>query len=293
MKKVNNNQEAAGAEKITLKKNERPGLTHKILVTALCALVMFTQTGCRREGAGDGDGARSSRQSSDRQYYSDASHERESGDGAAQQVDGIRHTVAAGQSLIALKDIYGISIPAIKKHNPGVSENTPLKAGQKVFIPGSPSVLTARRDAYLKNRKNSGAASTGDDEEIEKLNWPASGAVLSKFSQASKGIYIKIAPGAAIKAVSAGEVVYSGKMKGYGNLIIVDHLNGLFSIYGLNAKNIVNKGDAVKTGAKVAIGGDKITDGYSKLYFELRTINSKTGEPESIDPLKHLKAEKR
>lgn len=293
MKKVNNNEETAAGKIAAVKTNRKPGLTHKILVTALCALVMFTQTGCRRDGAGDGEGARASRQSSDRQYYSDASHERESDSRTAQQQsDGIRHTVTAGQSLIALKDIFGISIPAIKKHNPGVSENTPLKIGQKVFIPGSPSVLTARRDAYLKNKKNSGAAS-GDDDEIEKLNWPASGTVLSKFSQASKGIYMKIAPGSSIKAVSAGEVVYSGKMKGYGNLIIVDHLNGLFSIYGLNAKNIVNKGDTVKTGTKLAIGGDKITDGYSKLYFELRTINSKTGEPESIDPLKYLKAEKR
>lgn len=292
MKKVNNNEETAAGKIAAVKTNRKPGLTHKILVTALCALVMFTQTGCRRDGAGDGEGARTSRQSSDRQYYSDSSHERESAATAAQQSDGIRHTVTAGQSLIALKDIFGISIPAIKKHNPGVSENTPLKIGQKVFIPGSPSVLTARRDAYLKNKKNSGAAS-GDDDEIEKLNWPASGTVLSKFSQASKGIYMKIAPGSSIKAVSAGEVVYSGKMKGYGNLIIVDHLNGLFSIYGLNAKNIVNKGDTVKTGTKLAIGGDKITDGHSKLYFELRTINSKTGEPESIDPLKYLKAEKR
>lgn len=293
MRKVNNNEETAAGKIAAVKANRKPGLTHKILVTALCALVMFTQTGCRRDGAGDGEGARSSRQSSDRQYYSDASHERESDARAAQQVDGIRHTVTAGQSLIALKNIYGISIPAIKKHNPGVSENTSLKVGQKVFIPGSPSVLTARRDAYLKNKKNSGATSVSDDDGSEKLNWPAAGTVISKFSQASKGIYIKIAPGAAIKAVSAGEVVYSGKMKGYGNLIIIDHLNGLFSIYGLNAKNIVSKGDTVKTGAKVAIGGDKITDGHSKLYFELRTINSKTGEPESIDPLKYLKAEKK
>jgi murein DD-endopeptidase MepM/ murein hydrolase activator NlpD len=292
VKKVNKNEETAAGKIAAVKTNRKPGLTHKILVTALCALVMFTQTGCRRDGAGDGEGARAPRQSSDRQYYSDSSHERESEARATQQSEGIRHTVAAGQSLIALKNIYGISIPAIKKHNPGVSENTSLKIGQKVFIPGSPSVLTARRDAYLKNKKNSGATPS-DADDIEKLSWPAAGTVISKFSQASKGIYIKIAPGSPIKAVSAGEIVYSGKMKGYGNLIIVDHLNGLFSIYGLNAKNIVNKGDTVKTGTKVAIGGDKITDGYSKLYFELRTINSKTGEPESIDPLKNLKAEKK
>lgn len=285
---INNAAEGAVSNRRRESAAVKPGFAHKVLLMALCALVMLTQTGCRRESTGD---ARAPRESADRQYYSDSSHERDRA-GAERASDGITHTVAAGQSLIALKDIYGISIPAIKKHNPGVSENTPLKIGQKVFIPGSPSVLAARRDSYLKTRKNSGASAPETAEEIEKLNWPVAGTVLSKFSPSSKGIYIKIAPGAAVKAVSHGEVVYAGKMKGYGNLIIIDHLNGLFSIYGLNAKNLAAKGEAVKTGAKIAIGGDKITNGYSKLYFELRTINSATGEPESVDPLKYLKAAK-
>jgi len=264
--------------------NKTERAANKILLLLICLLVAVTQSGCKRGGAGE-DGA--PYQSADRQY-SDSSREKAHEEEAS--VDGLTHTVTAGQSLIALKDIYGISIQAIKKYNPEVSENKPLKIGQKVFIPGSSAVLKARRDSYTKNKKGGGQS---EPEGVEKLNWPVSGTQISKFSPASKGIYIKIAPGAAIKSVAQGEVVYSGKMKGYGNLIIVDHLNGLFSIYGLNAKNLVNKGDTVKTGSKVAIGGDKITAGYSKLYFELRNINSNTGEPESVDPLKYLKAEKK
>ncbi len=265
------------------KHNKTERAANKILLLLICLLVAVTQSGCKRGGAGE-DGA--PYQSADRQY-SDSSREK-----APEEVsvDGLTHTVTAGQSLIALKDIYGISIQAIKKHNPEVSENRPLKIGQKVFIPGSSAVLKARRDSYMKNKKGGGSA---EQDGIEKLDWPVSGKLISKFSPASKGIYIKIAPGTAVKAVSHGEVVYSGKMKGYGNLIIVDHLNGLFSIYGLNARNLVNKGDTVKAGSKVAIGGDKVTAGQSKLYFELRNINSNTGEPESVDPLKYLKAEKK
>jgi murein DD-endopeptidase MepM/ murein hydrolase activator NlpD len=250
-------------------------------------MVIMTQTGCKRGG---GEDSRAPYESGGREDYSDSS--RDPSKKEQERVDGITHTVTAGQSIIALKNIYGISIQAIKNHNPEVSENRVLKIGQRVFIPGSPQVLNARRDSFLK-----GKSATADDETapdggiIDKLNWPAAGTVLSKFSQASKGIYIKIAPGTTVKTVGQGEVVYSGKMKGYGNLIIVDHLNGLFSIYGLNAKNLVNKGDTVKSGGRIAVGGDKITEGYSKLYFELRSINSKTGEPESVDPLKYLKAE--
>lgn len=263
----------------------------KIILFLICVMAIMTQTGCKRGGdeharapyKGDSGGG---------EYYSDSS--REPSKKEYERVDGITHTVTAGQSIIALKNIYGISIQAIKNHNPEVSENRVLQIGQKVFIPGSPQVLNARRDSYLKGKNAPAADETAPDGGIiEKLNWPAAGSVISKFSQASKGIYIKIAPGTAIKSVGQGEIVYSGKMKGYGNLIIVDHLNGLFSIYGLNAKNLVNKGDTVKNGARIAIGGDKITEGYSKLYFELRSINSKTGDPESVDPLKYLKTEKK
>ncbi len=276
MKKVNNNGNISSR-------------SDKLILFLICMMVIMTQTGCKRGGGEDG---RVSYEKDGGEYYSDTS--RETSRKEKQSVDGITHTVTAGQSLIALKNIYGISIQAIKNHNPEVSENRVLKIGQQVFIPGSPQVLNARRDSYLKVKSASGKTEDTRDEEIaDRLNWPASGTVLSKFSQASKGIYIKIAPGAAIKTVGAGEIVYSGKMKGYGNLIIVDHLNGLFSIYGLNAKNLVNKGDTVKNGSRIAIGGDKITEGYSKLYFELRSINSKTGEPESVDPLKYLKAEKK
>ena len=260
----------------------------KIILLLICIMVIMTQTGCKRSG---GEDVRTPYETERGEYYSDSS--REPSKKEREHVDGITHTVTAGQSIIALKNIYGISIQAIKNHNPEVSENRVLKIGQQVFIPGSPQVLNARRDSYLKGKNAPDKAKTTDEKIVDKLNWPASGTVLSKFSQASKGIYIKIAPGAAIKTVGAGEIVYSGKMKGYGNLIIVDHLNGLFSIYGLNAKNLVNKGDTVKSGARIAIGGDKITEGYSKLYFELRNIDSKTGEPESVDPLKYLKAEKK
>jgi len=260
----------------------------KIVLFLICIMVIMTQTGCKRGGGEDVSAPYETERS---EYYSDSS--RESSKKEREHVDGITHTVTAGQSIIAIKNIYGISIQAIKNHNPEVSENRVLKIGQQVFIPGSPQVLNARRDSYLKGKSAPDNAKTTDEKIGDKLNWPASGTVLSKFSQASKGIYIKIAPGTAIKTVGQGEVVYSGKMKGYGNLIIVDHLNGLFSIYGLNAKNLVDKGDTVKSGARIAIGGDKITEGYSKLYFELRSINSKTGDPESVDPLKYLKAEKK
>ncbi len=262
----------------------------KALLFLICIMVLSTQTGCRR-GAGKepvhdrGD---------EREYYSESSHEKREVS-HYEESEGLEHIVAAGQSLTAIKNIYGISIQAIKAHNSDVSENKVLKIGQKIFIPGSPQVLAARRDSYFKFKdkpdKNSGENSSAvvDGGIPVKLNWPAAGSVMSKFSPSSKGIYIKIAPGASVKSTGAGEVVYSGQMKGYGNLIIVDHLNGLFSIYGMNAKNLVNKGAAVKAGSKLAIGGDKITDGYCRLYFELRKINSKTGEPESVDPLKYLK----
>lgn|GEM_PF-6288365 len=256
--------------------------TNKAILLLICALVMLSNTGCKRTGGDDG---RVSYDKNEDRSYTSRDYETPS-----DSTDGVVHVVSAGQSLLSLKEIYGISIQAIKKYNPSVSENKPLVKNQRVFIPGSSSVLLSRREAYFNAQKPGAKKTKESAAQAEKLEWPVEGKVISKFSPASKGIYIKITPGVPVKSVGAGEVVYSGKMKGYGNLIIVDHLNAMFSIYGLNSKNLVKKGDAVKNSQKIAVGGDKSVDNAGKIYFELRNINAKTGEPESVDPLLHLKA---
>lgn len=104
---------------------------------------------------------------------------------------------------------------------------------------------------------------------------PAQGEIIGKYSSSRKGIDIKAPVGADVVAASNGKVVYSGNgLKGYGNLIIIKHANGYLTAYALNKVNLVNVGQEVKCGDKIAkIGKTGV------LHFELR----KDGKPINPD----------
>jgi len=242
---------------------------NKIFLILICSLVLATGSGCKRDGGDDS-----------RAVLKEPVQREETSVGKP-GVDGITHIVAANESLSKLKDIYGISIAALKKYN-NISENHSIKKGASIFIPGSPTVLNARRENYMKSSKSKDASGS----KSQKFDWPVKGKVISKFSPESKGIFIKAAPESSVKSISAGEIVFAGQMKGYGNLIIVDHLDGMFSIYGNNKKNLVKKGDNVKEAQKLAVSSEK---NPSKVYFEIRSLNQDKGEPESVDPMKYMK----
>ncbi len=119
--------------------------------------------------------------------------------------------------------------------------------------------------------------------------WPVNGKVVVHFSNTassaqslSQGIDIAGNVGQAIKATSAGRVVYSGNgLVGYGNLVIVKHNDTYLSAYGYNRKLLVKEGEFVKAGQQIAEMGTS-TASLPRLHFEIR----KQGKP--VDPLKYL-----
>ncbi len=112
--------------------------------------------------------------------------------------------------------------------------------------------------------------------------WPTSGKILSSFSKNSKGVKISGQTGQAVVASASGEVVYSGHgLRGYGNLVIIKHNNIYLSAYAHNSKILVEEGELVIKGQKIAEVGNTDTDTI-QLHFEIR----KHGKP--VDPLKYL-----
>ncbi|MCB1985958.1 MAG: peptidoglycan DD-metalloendopeptidase family protein [Burkholderiales bacterium] len=112
--------------------------------------------------------------------------------------------------------------------------------------------------------------------------WPATGKLLSSFSNNSKGLKIGGQVGQSILATAAGEVVYSGNgLRGYGNLIIIKHDDALLSAYAHNSQLLVKEGETVVQGQKIAEMGNTDTD-TPQLHFEIR----RHGKP--VDPLKFL-----
>lgn len=95
-----------------------------------------------------------------------------------------------------------------------------------------------------------------------------------------KGLFIRGQTGQEVRAVAGGRVVFADWMRGFGNLLVVDHGAGYLTIYGNNESVLGQVGDAVKAGDVVATVGASGGNTDSGLYFEMRH------EGRALDPLK-------
>ena len=112
--------------------------------------------------------------------------------------------------------------------------------------------------------------------------WPARGTVIRNFSSTNKGIDIAGSRGQNVNAAASGQVVYSGNaLRGYGNLIIINHDNEYLSAYAHNDMLLVKEGQRVKKGQVIAKMGS--TDASRvMLHFEIRYRGN------SVNPRKYL-----
>jgi septal ring factor EnvC (AmiA/AmiB activator) len=73
-----------------------------------------------------------------------------------------------------------------------------------------------------------------------------------------------------VHAIFSGDVVYAQWLKGYGNLVVVDHGDGVFSLYGRLATGTLQRGDHVAISDRVGLLGESPEDEVAGLYFEIR-----------------------
>lgn len=99
----------------------------------------------------------------------------------------------------------------------------------------------------------------------------------------AKGVFIRAAEGEPVRAVAPGRVVYADWMRGFGNLLIVDHGESFLSVYGYNESLLKQAGDAVTLGEPIATAGHSGGNEETGLYFELRHL----GKP--FDPTSWVK----
>jgi len=85
-----------------------------------------------------------------------------------------------------------------------------------------------------------------------------------------KGIFLRAPVGRQVHAVAPGQVVFADWLRGFGNLLIVDHGEGYMSLYGNNEALLHRVGASVAAGEAVAHAGDTGNVGQTGLYFELR-----------------------
>jgi murein DD-endopeptidase MepM/ murein hydrolase activator NlpD len=126
----------------------------------------------------------------------------------------------------------------------------------------------------------------GGSPSAAGLVWPVLGPVTSPFGvrwgRMHEGIDIAAPSGTAIRAAAAGTVIYAGWLGGYGNLVVIDHGNGLATAYGHQSSLAAGSGQAVAQGQVIGYVGSTGHSTGPHLHFEVRV----NGVP--VDPLGYL-----
>jgi murein DD-endopeptidase MepM/ murein hydrolase activator NlpD len=128
-------------------------------------------------------------------------------------------------------------------------------------------------------RTAAGASSSG-------FVWPVHGVLTSSFGwrwgRMHEGIDIAVGNGTPVVASASGTVIVAGWMGGYGNLVVVDHGNGIATAYGHNTSIAVGVGQPVAQGQLIAYSGNTGHSTGPHVHFEVRVNGA------AVDPLGYL-----
>ncbi|BFT83027.1 amidase activator ActS [Enterobacter pseudoroggenkampii] len=199
------------------------------------------------------------------------------------------YTVKRGDTLYRISRATGTSVKDLARLN-NLSPPYTIEVGQQLKVSGGTS-------SGKKSSSKGKTAKVTPSYQVPQSSWPpvgqrcwiwpASGKVVAPYSLSeggNKGIDIAAARGTPVYASGAGKVVYVGnQLRGYGNLIMIKHGEDYITAYAHNDTMLVNNGQNVKAGQKIATMGSTGTDSV-KLHFQIRY------KATAIDPQRYLPA---
>ncbi len=190
--------------------------------------------------------------------------------------------VTPGDTLFRIGKAYGLTYQELARVN-GIKDPGQIRVGQRIFIPGATRALPVETITPMESLP---AAPTSPEPRSETFLWPVNGTINSGFGPRGlsfhDGVDIGAPEGTPIVAIEAGEVIYSDKLRGYGNMVIVRHSGGIVSVYAHNEANLVQQGQLVARGEVVAKVGSTGRVTGPHLHFEIRHNNI------AEDPLRYL-----
>lgn len=190
------------------------------------------------------------------------------------KAQGIYHVVKAGENLFRIGRAYDVNHETLARLN-GIRDPSQVRVGQKLLIPGATRQLPV--DIIAPADPPSVEPALPEPAENGFL-WPVSGTINSGYGPRGAsfhdGVDISAAEGTPIRAIERGEVIYSDQLRGYGNIVIVRHADGLVSVYAHNQTNLVREGQKVSRGDVVATVGSTGRVTGPHLHFEIRKNNT-------------------
>ena len=222
---------------------------------------------------------------------------------------GVTHTVKAGQTLFLISQAYQVKVAVILDAN-HLKASTPLTVGQHLFIPGAKSVKKVEASHPLTRQEREVLEQSLADEAVAPppptepprprvrtdadLVWPIIGPINSPFGARRGKFHAGIDIGSPyyqeVSAALDGEVIYADATKGgLGKAVVLQHGNGMRTVYAHLSIIIAHEGDTVRQGQAIGGVGDTGRATGPHLHFEVRkngtALNPEEYLPATIDEL--------
>lgn len=200
--------------------------------------------------------------------------------------DGVVHVVQPGQTLWRIARAYDVPLDTVLAAN-AIADPTLVEIGTPVFIPGVR--MTIEVDPYPAPIPDPRRLRSPIGASVADFLWPISdGALMRPFGEQRRthkhaGVDIRGASGQPILAGRDGTVAFAGPTRsGYGSMVVLDHGEGVQSLYGHARKTLVKTGDAVKRGDTIALVGRTGNATTEHCHFEIRLANR------PVDPMPYF-----
>jgi murein DD-endopeptidase MepM/ murein hydrolase activator NlpD len=185
------------------------------------------------------------------------------------------YVVSKGETLDTIARRAGVPAEDILEIN-GLTRAADVKPGRLIFVLVPPSAAPAAGEASAQGTLVS--ASTAAVSGAAPLRWPLANvkptigsAFGSRDGRAHEGIDLPAPTGTPVMAAADGEVVYAGNgIRGYGNLIVLQHPGDMLTVYAHNSELFVAAGQAVRAGERIAAVGQTGRASGPHLHFEVR-----------------------
>ena len=197
----------------------------------------------------------------------------------------LTHTVQSGETVYRIATRYGVSPMALMRAN-GISDPRELRVGQMLVIPGAYRQLALRRTG----KDSIPQGPNRPPPPPHSFGWPIAGGTVSsgfgiRHGVMHDGIDIAAPAGTPVHAADSGVVVYVGQLRGYGNVVILEHSDHFVTVYGHDATNMVQVGERIARGQVIAEVGNSGRTTGPNLHFEVRHDNL------AYNPLEFLPAD--
>lgn len=202
--------------------------------------------------------------------------------------DGVYHTVSEGETVAGVAEEYGVEPEALYNEWNDLEQDQPLVAGMRLVIPGGArefivwqlpkTVASTGGAASNRGRPGMCVGSYSGLPGRGWFNWPTVGRRISGYTfrdprnPAHSGLDIGLRLGEPVYAADGGIIIFAGwwGANGYGNLVVVDHLNGWQSWYAHLSQVNVICGQQVNAGDVIALGGNTGWSSGPHLHLEIR-----------------------